>query len=130
VTATVVVVAAIVEADDRFLLTRRLPGTHLSGLWEFPGGKIDPGEAHDAALRREIREELAVEIDVGPLQYQTAHTYPERTVELFFYRCQLRGTPQPLLGQEMQWVARSDLPRLGFPPADAELIDLLASGAR
>jgi mutator protein MutT len=130
VTATIAVVAAIIESGDRFLLTRRLPGTHLAGLWEFPGGKIASGEAHDVALCREIREELDVEIDVGELQYQTIHTYPERIVELYFYRCQLRGTPRPLLGQEMRWVARSELAGLGFPPADAELIDLLSSGAR
>ena len=70
----IAVVAAVIEENDRFLVTRRPAGTHLEGMWEFPGGKIDRDEAHDAALRREIREELDVDVDVGELQYQTSHT--------------------------------------------------------
>ena len=125
-TATVLpVVAAVIEQDGQFLVTRRLPGTHLGGMWEFPGGKIDPAEEHDTALRRELREELDVDVTVGELVHQTTHAYPERTVALFFYRCALRGVPRPQLGQEMRWVARQALPQLGFPPADAELIDRL-----
>ena len=125
------VVAAVIEEDGRFLVTRRLPGAHLAGMWEFPGGKIDPAEAHDAALRRELREELGMDVTVFELVHQTTHAYPERTVALFFYRCALRGVPHPQLGQEMRWVARQELPRLGFPPSDAELIDrLVKSDAR
>lgn len=121
------VVAAVIEQDGRFLVTRRLPGVHLAGMWEFPGGKIDPDEAHDSALRRELREELDVDIRVEALLHQTTHAYPERTVALFFYRCALLGAPRPLLGQEMRWVPRQELPSLGFPPADAELIDRLVT---
>lgn len=129
-TATVVpVVAAVIEQDGRFLVTRRVPGVHLGGLWEFPGGKIDPAEEHDTALRRELREELGVDVIVGELVHRTTHSYPERTVTLFFYRCALRGVPHPQLGQDMRWVARQELPQLGFPPADAELIDRLARSA-
>lgn len=125
-TATVLsVVAAVIEQDGQFLVTRRLPGVHLGGLWEFPGGKIDPAEEHDTALRRELREELGVEVAVEELLHQTTHAYPERTVALFFYRCALRGVPHPQLGQDMRWVTRQELPQLGFPPADAELIDRL-----
>ncbi len=125
-TATVLsVVAAVIEQDGQFLVTRRLPGVHLGGMWEFPGGKIDPAEEHDTALRRELREELGVEVAVGELLHQTTHAYPERTVALFFYRCALRGVPHPQLGQDMRWVKRQELPQLGFPPADAELIDRL-----
>ena len=123
---TVVVVAAVVEHAHRFLVTRRPPGVHLAGLWEFPGGKIDPDESHMSALKREIREELGVEIEVGGLVYETTHTYPDRTVALYFYECALLGAPVPQLGQDMQWVARADLPSLGFPPADDELITRLA----
>ena len=126
----VAVVAAVIEEDNRFLVTRRLPRTHLAGMWEFPGGKIDPDEPHADALRRELREELDVEADIGPLEYETSHAYPERTVTLYFYRCRLKGHPRPLLGQEMRWVARRELATLGFPPADAELIDRLVSGVR
>ena len=123
--AVLPVVAAVIEQGGRFLVTRRRPDVHLGGMWEFPGGKIDPSEEHDAALRRELREELGVDVTVGDLVHQTTHSYPERTVALFFYRCALKGKPQPLLGQEMRWVGREELPRLGFPPADAELIDRL-----
>jgi 8-oxo-dGTP diphosphatase len=130
------VVAAVIEDNHRaasggpgpmpaFLVTRRQPGVHLAGMWEFPGGKIDPGETHGAALQRELREELDVEVKVHECVYQTTHAYPERTVELYFYRCSLKGVPRPLLGQEMRWVPRAELRSLGFPPADTELIELL-----
>jgi mutator protein MutT len=120
------VVAAIVESGDRFLVTRRLDGTHLAGLWEFPGGKVGQGESHAEALVRELREELDTESEVGEFVFHTSHDYPDRTVALYFYRCTLRGTPRPLLGQQMRWVPRAELRSLDFPPADEELIRLLA----
>lgn len=127
----VTVVAAVIEREERFLVTRRPTGVHLAGLWEFPGGKIDPDESHHAALKREIREELDADVEVGELAFATTHAYPDRTIALYFYRCTLVGEPRPLLGQEMRWVARSELPLLGFPPADAELIERLTkSGVR
>jgi mutator protein MutT len=126
----IVVVAAVIEESHGFLVTRRQPGVHLAGLWEFPGGKIDPDESHNAALQREIREELDVDVQVGELTYHTVHAYPDRTVALYFYRCTLMGTPRPRLGQEMRWVPRADLPALGFPPADRELIEHLVSDRR
>jgi len=121
-TQTITVVAAVVEENDAFLVTRRPEGVHLAGLWEFPGGKIDPAESHADALRREMREELDADVDVGALIFDITHAYPERTVALYFYRCTLKQRPRPLLGQEMQWVKRSQLASLGFPPADEELI--------
>ena len=99
-------------------------------MWEFPGGKIDADESHPSALKREIREELDVDIEVGELTFHTIHAYPEVTVALYFYRCTLLGTPRPLLGQEMRWVPRQELAALGFPAADRELIDLLTSADR
>jgi len=116
------VVAAVIEREDRFLVTRRQDGVHLAGLWEFPGGKVADGESHTAALRREIHEELDVEIIVRDLVLETSHDYPERVVTLFFYRCDLIGSPRPMIGQEMAWVTRTELPTLNFPPADDELI--------
>jgi mutator protein MutT len=116
------VVAAVVEEHGAFLVSRRQPGVHLAGLWEFPGGKIDPGETHEHALRREMREELDTDVDVGELVFEIEHAYPGRTVALFFYRCRLRGTPRPLLGQDVRWVTRAELATLGVPPADEELI--------
>jgi mutator protein MutT len=121
----VIVVAAVIEEHDTFLVTRRQKGVHLEGLWEFPGGKIDAGETHDAALVREIREELDAEVVVGDLVFDVTHEYDDRTVALYFYRCTLKGTPRPLLGQQMRWVPRAELATLGFPPADEELIRLL-----
>ena len=124
-----VVVAAVIEDIDRFLVTRRQPGVHLAGMWEFPGGKIDPGETHEAALRRELLEELGVETEVGARIHRAEHAYPDRTIELHFYRCALRGVPRPALGQDMRWVPRGELRLLGFPPADTELIELLTTSA-
>jgi mutator protein MutT len=112
-----VVVAAVIEDADRFLVTRRQAGVHLEGLWEFPGGKIDGEETHADALRREIREELDADVEVGDLVLATTHVYP------------LVGTPRPLLGQDMQWVTRAGLSTLGFPAADEALINLLSQTA-
>ena len=123
-----IVVAAVIEANEQFLVTRRQAGVHLAGMWEFPGGKIDQDEPHAAALRRELREELDVEVDVGERMYHTVHAYDDRTVELHFYRCGLKGEPRPLLGQQMRWVPRAELATLGFPPADTELIEMLTKG--
>src|SRR5262245_11674844 len=110
----IVVVAAVIEHDEAFLVTRRLEGTHLAGLWEFPGGKIASGESHREGLRREIREELDADVEVGELVYETNHEYAARSISLHFYRCTLRGAPRPLLGQEMKWVPRADLRALDF----------------
>lgn len=119
------VVAAIVESEGRYLVTRRQAGVHLAGLWEFPGGKVDATETHEQALRREMSEELGVEVGVEDLCLSTSHEYPDRTVTLYFYRCRLAGAPVPQLGQEMRWVTREDLRALEFPAADRDLIALL-----
>jgi 8-oxo-dGTP pyrophosphatase MutT (NUDIX family) len=108
--ATIVVTAAVIERDGRVLVTRRQRGVHLEGFWEFPGGKCDPGEPLDRCLARELREELDVDARIG-LEH--------------FFACELLGEPRPLLGQDVQWVARGDLGDLQFPPADAELIATL-----
>jgi mutator protein MutT len=125
---TLVVTAAVIERHGRYLVTRRQQGVHLEGMWEFPGGKCDPGESLHDCLRRELREELGTDADVGEELLATAHHYPERSVELHFFACTLTSEPIPLLGQEIRWVARADLGSLKFPPADDELIGLLARG--
>ena len=107
-------------------MSRRLKGTHLEGLWEFPGGKCEPGEAHEACLARELREELGVAAAVGPEILVTEHVYPERLVRLHFRRCTISDEPQPKLGQEIRWIDRRELSDLEFPEADKELIRLLA----
>jgi mutator protein MutT len=121
----IVVLAAVIERGDRLLVTRRLKGTHLSGLWEFPGGKCEAGESHDACLARELLEELGVRATVGRELLITEHAYPERTVRLHFRACEIDGDPSPLLGQEMRWVHRSELRALEFPEADRDLIEML-----
>jgi len=118
----VVVVAAVVQRGDTFLLTLRPDGTHLSGHWEFPGGKVHHSETHAEALRREIFEELDAVATVGDLIHTVTHAYPEKTVQLFFYRCELMGEPKPMIGQQMQWVERTELASLPFPEADRDLI--------
>ncbi|TDI24818.1 MAG: NUDIX domain-containing protein [Acidobacteria bacterium] len=122
----VVVVAAVVERADRILVTERLAGTHLAGHWEFPGGKMEEGEDHRQCLEREMREELEVGVEVGDELHATSFDYPDRTVELHFYRCAIIGEPKPVLGQRMRWVSRAELKSLRLPPADLELIRLLA----
>jgi mutator protein MutT len=123
----IIVLAAIVERDGHLLVTRRIDGTHLAGLWEFPGGKCEAGETHEACLAREIMEELGVAAVVGAEVLVTEHTYAERTVRLHFRRCEIAGTPRALLGQQMQWVRREDLRTLEFPEADAALIARLTA---
>ena len=123
---TIVVAAAVIERGNRFLVTKRQPGVHLAGQWEFPGGKCDPGEALASCMAREIREELDVDVQVGRELLSTTHEYPERRVELHFLYCDLLGEPTPQLGQDMRWVSREELRTLEFPPADAELIRMLA----
>ena len=127
---TIVVTAAVIRRGDRYLVTRRQKGVHLEGLWEFPGGKCDPGESLAACLRRELHEELATAATVGEELLQVTHHYPERSVELHFLACELTGDPVPQLGQEMRWVARHELRSLQFPPADDELIALLERDER
>jgi mutator protein MutT len=121
----IVVVAAIVERHGRLLVTRRLEGTHLAGLWEFPGGKCDPGESHEDCLARELIEELGIVASIGREVLATEHIYPDRTVRLHFRECTIEGEPQPLLGQHIRWIEREALDTLEFPPADAELIEKL-----
>ena len=120
------VVAAVIERDGRYLITRRLEGTHLAGLWEFPGGKLLPGEKPEHALSRELEEELGVEAAVGELIETVDWAYPEKSVRLLFFRCAVVEEPAPLEGQEMRWVAAADLRSYSFPEADATLIARLS----
>jgi 8-oxo-dGTP diphosphatase len=125
VRSPVVVVAAVIERHGRFLITRRLDGTHLAGFWEFPGGKCGADESHESCLVRELAEELGIDADVGEELVVTEHAYPERTVRLHFRRCAIHGEPRPQLGQQMQWATREELRALNFPEADRDLIAIL-----
>ena len=123
--STLIVAAAVVEHDGCFLVTQRQKGVHLEGYWEFPGGKCEAGESLDACVRRELNEELGTDAMVLRELLSVRHEYPERTIELHFMECRLLAQPSPRLGQQMRWVARTELATLRFPPADDELIDLL-----
>jgi len=125
----ITVTAAVIEEDGRFLVTRRLGGVHLGGLWEFPGGKCEEGESHPASLEREITEELDTVINIDREILSVVHTYADRVVELHFFACRLAGEPRAVLGQEMRWVTREELRTLPFPPADEELIRLLINAS-
>jgi 8-oxo-dGTP diphosphatase len=126
----IVVTAAVIEHEGRYLVTRRQRGVHLEGYWEFPGGKCEPGESLADCLRRELREELGADAMIGEEIFTVTHKYPEKSVELHFLSCRLLGEPAPLLGQEMRWVTREDFRSLQFPPADDELIAVLAERKR
>lgn len=119
------VAAAVIERGTRVLVTRRLAGTHLAGLWEFPGGKCEDGERIEACLARELREELAVDVTPRETLLVTSHAYPEKTVELHFIACDMAGEPLPQQGQELRWVERAALDTLEFPEADAALVEQL-----
>ncbi len=121
------VVAAVIEVDERFLVTRRQAGVHLEGYWEFPGGKVHDGESRAKALARELREELDVHATVSRLMLSTTHAYPEKTVVVHFYQCGIAGTPRPMQGQQMRWISRADLRSREFPAADQALIEMLVA---
>lgn len=122
------VVAGVIERDGLILIARRPAALHLGGLWEFPGGKQNANESPEAALAREIAEELGARVTVGPLLERVDWSYPEKRVRLSFFRCAIEGEARPLEGQELAWVPPADLRRYEFPPADATLLDRLSRG--
>jgi mutator protein MutT len=118
--------AALIFRKGKLLITQRHAKSHLGGLWEFPGGKLEAGETFEQCLVREIREELGVAISVGELFEEVAHRYPEKSVHLKFFVCQLvTGEPQPLDCAAIKWVAKSELAGFEFPAADARLLEKL-----
>jgi mutator protein MutT len=118
-----VVVAAIIRRRPRLLISRRLSNTHLPGLWEFPGGKVQPSETQEQALRRELREELGIEAEVHDEVLATTHHYPEKTVELHFFECSIvSGEPSAIEVAEFRWVEPEELLDYEFPEADREIV--------
>ncbi len=121
------VAAGLVERDGLILITQRKQGSHLAGLWEFPGGKREAAETWQDCLVRELHEELAITVTVGELRYETVHHYPEKSVRLRFYAAVLiSGEPRPVDCAAVAWVGPKDLPTYAFPEADRELVALLA----
>ena len=118
------VVGAVIRDGDRVLLARRPEGKAQAGLWEFPGGKIEPGETPEEALARECREELALEIESPSVLRSVLHRYPEKTIRLILVACSVRpgSVPVPQEGQSVDWFHPSELDRLPICPADRELL--------
>lgn len=119
----ILVVAGLLFHAGRLLVARRRPGDHLGGCWEFPGGKLEPGETAVEALRRELREELGIDVAVGALFAEVAHDYPDRGVHLQFFCCRLvAGEPRTLGCDAIAWVTPMELSDFDFPPADLQLL--------
>lgn len=126
------VVAAVVRRGDAILITRRPDRAGRRGQWEFPGGKIEPGEAEPEALRREIREELGCAIEVGALLLRHGHRYPELEVELAFYAGALPGeaVPEPIGVAEIAWAPAGTLASYDFLEADRAVLGELERASR
>ncbi len=122
--AAVDVVGAVIRDGGHVLMAQRPEGKAQAGLWEFPGGKIEPGETPEEALARECREELALEIENPSVLRSVLHRYPEKTVRLTLVECSVRpgSVPVPQEGQSVAWVRPSDLDRLPVCPADKALL--------
>ncbi len=123
-----VVACALVDADRRVLIAQRPEGKSLAGLWEFPGGKVEPGETPEQALLRELDEELGVETEVGCLAPLTfaSHAYESFHLLMPLFICRrYRGSPLAREGQALKWVRAAQLRSFAMPPADAPLIPFL-----
>jgi 8-oxo-dGTP diphosphatase len=119
---------ALIDADGRVLLAQRPPGKSLAGLWEFPGGKVEPGESPESALIRELHEELGIETwqsCLAPLTF-ASHAYPEFHLLMPLFACRRwQGIVSAREGQNLAWVRAKDLSQYPMPPADIPLIPIL-----
>jgi 8-oxo-dGTP diphosphatase len=123
---TIRVVAAVIENDGRYLITRRRPTAVLPNLWEFPGGRVEPGEDDANALRREFRERLEAEIRVGELISYVRHPYEHYTVELFLYRCDLITDRLVCRAvADFAWATSREFDAFEFTPADEQSMSAL-----
>jgi len=120
------VAAGLIWEDGRLLITRRPEGRHLAGFWEFPGGKQEGSETLKDCLKREIREELGIEIRAEKRILSVRHEYETKWITLHVFHCtDLKGQPETLDGQVVKWVRPNDLPKYTFPPPDLEVIEFL-----
>lgn len=125
------VAVAVIERDGQILIAQRKPQDSFGGRWEFPGGKLNPGESLEACLAREIQEELGLVIQVGQLLKVVEHRYPHRLIRLHCFSCRvLEGEPRAIECTAWRWVAPSELNQYPFPPASDPLIEMLISSAR
>jgi len=123
---SIAVAAALVFRNGQLLITQRYADAHLGGLWEFPGGKVEAGESFETCLRRELKEELGIEVDVHDEIESITHDYSEKTVHLKFFRCTwCKNEPQPLGCADFRWINHQELAHFAFPTADARLVQKL-----
>ena len=117
------VVAALIWEQDKFMICQR-PAQKARGLlWEFVGGKVEPGETREQALIRECREELEVELDVGGVFTEVVHEYPDLTVHLTLFHAAIReGTPEKLEHEDIRWITVNEIDQYVFCPADEEIL--------
>ncbi len=127
---TIRVVAAVIEREGRYLITQRRPAAVLPLLWEFPGGKVEASETDAAALKREVRHRLGVEIEAGQLISFVSHPYERYVVDLYLYECRITsGELAPLAVHAFKWVTSAEFDQYPFTPADeASMNKLLGVG--
>lgn len=126
----VIVVAGLIARGETVLLAQRLPGKHLTGYWEFPGGKLEAGEDPRSALERELTEELGVPARAGLLLDAFAHAYPEFDLLLLLYHAELAAKPRPVEVADLAWVPLPEVRRYPLPPADEPIVTRLADYLR
>lgn len=120
------VVAAEIERDGHYLITQRRETAVLPLLWEFPGGKVEPGEQDHEALVRELQERLGIRVAPGPLSLHVAHEYERYVLDLVVYHAKIiEGEPQPLRVRDVRWVSPADFVEYPFPGADQQTMDAL-----
>jgi 8-oxo-dGTP diphosphatase len=120
------VVAGVIRRDGLLLITQRLPDDTLGGYWEFPGGKVERDEDLATALKRELREEIDVETEIGAEIHRVVHAYPDRDVRLYFFEVTLlSGEPRSVEVADLRWVRADELMDYQFPEADRPLLDQL-----
>lgn len=120
------VTAGLIWRDGKLLITRRPQGSHLAGYWEFPGGKQETGETLEACLRREIMEELGVDVKIERRLLQVDHDYEMKSISLHLFQCsRLRGEPRPIGCDDLKWVDPQDLDRYRLPPPDVQILPFI-----
>ena len=125
------VVAALIWQDDKFMICQRPAHKARGLLWEFVGGKVDPGESKQQALIRECREELAVEVSVGDVFMEVLHEYPDLLVRLTLFNSAIvSGEPQMLEHNDIQWITVEQIPKFDFCPADVDILKKLMEGKK